>query len=162
MYCCCLVAKPHLTLCDPMGCSPPGSSVHGISQARILEWVAISLSRESSRHSDRTHVSCIDRWILHHLSHQGRPCLFQILHISEITQYLSFSVGLISFSVTSSRSFLSCCCKWLGFLLSHSSCCIVHTPHPLYPSIHRLPLSCFHILPIVDKAEMNIRTQIPL
>ena len=34
-----------LTLCDPMDCSPPGSSVHGISQARILDWVAISHSR---------------------------------------------------------------------------------------------------------------------
>ena len=33
------------TLCDPMDCSPPGSSVHGILQARILEWVAISFSR---------------------------------------------------------------------------------------------------------------------
>ena len=40
-------------------CSPPGSSVHGISQARILEWVAISFSRESSWSRDRTHVSCI-------------------------------------------------------------------------------------------------------
>ena len=45
------------TLCDPMGCSPPGSSVHGIFQAWILEWVAISFSRGSSR--DRTRVSCI-------------------------------------------------------------------------------------------------------
>ena len=36
------------TLCDPMDCSPPGSSVHGISQARILEWVAIPFSRESN------------------------------------------------------------------------------------------------------------------
>ena len=36
------------TLCDPMDCSPPGSSVHGIFQARILEWVAISFSRGSS------------------------------------------------------------------------------------------------------------------
>ena len=41
-----------LTLCDPVDCSPPGSSVHGILQARILEWVAISLSRGSSRPSD--------------------------------------------------------------------------------------------------------------
>jgi len=41
-----------------MGCSPPGSSVHGISQARILEWVAISFSR-SSRPRDQTHVSCL-------------------------------------------------------------------------------------------------------
>ena len=43
-----LVAKLRLTLCDPMDCSPPGSSVHGISQARTLEWVAISFSRGSS------------------------------------------------------------------------------------------------------------------
>ena len=44
----CLVAQLCPTLCDPMDCSPPGSSVHGILQARILEWVAISSSRESS------------------------------------------------------------------------------------------------------------------
>ena len=37
-----------LTLCDPMDCSLPGSSVHGVLQARILEWVAISSSRKSS------------------------------------------------------------------------------------------------------------------
>ena len=47
------------TLCDPMDCSPPGSSVHGILQARILEWVAISFSRGSSQPRDRTWVSCI-------------------------------------------------------------------------------------------------------
>ena len=46
------------TLCDPMDYSPPGSSVHGIFQARILEWVAISFSRESSRPRDWTQVSC--------------------------------------------------------------------------------------------------------
>ena len=45
--CCCLIAKSCLTLCDPMDCSPPGSSVHGISQARKLEWIAISFSRGS-------------------------------------------------------------------------------------------------------------------
>ena len=44
-------------LCDSMDCSPPGSSVHGILQARILEWVAISFPRGSSRPRDRTHVS---------------------------------------------------------------------------------------------------------
>ena len=41
------VAQLYLTLCDPMDCSPPGSSVHGISQARILEWVAMPFSRGS-------------------------------------------------------------------------------------------------------------------
>ena len=46
------VAQSCLTLCDPMDCSPPGSSVHGILQARILEWVAISFSRGSSQPRD--------------------------------------------------------------------------------------------------------------
>ena len=45
------------TLCDPVDCSPPGSSVHGILQARILEWVVISFSRGSSRPRDRSQVS---------------------------------------------------------------------------------------------------------
>ena len=49
-----------------MDCSPPGSSVHEISQARILEWVAISFSKGSSQPRGRTHISCIGRWILYH------------------------------------------------------------------------------------------------
>ena len=49
-----------------MNCSPPGFSVHGISRARIPEWVAISFSRGSSLSRDRTHVSCIGRQILYH------------------------------------------------------------------------------------------------
>ena len=47
-----LVAQSCLTLCDPVDCSPPGSSVHGILQARILGWVAISFSRGSSQPRD--------------------------------------------------------------------------------------------------------------
>ena len=54
-----LVTQLCLTLCDPMDCSQPGSSVHGIFQARILEWVAISSSRASSQHRDQTQVSHI-------------------------------------------------------------------------------------------------------
>ena len=46
-------------LCDPMDCSLPGSSVHGVFQARVLEWVAISFFRGPSWPSDRTQVSCI-------------------------------------------------------------------------------------------------------
>ena len=52
-------AQSHQTLWDPMDCSPPGSSVHGISQARILEWVAISYSRGSSHPRDWTQDSHI-------------------------------------------------------------------------------------------------------
>ena len=47
------------TLWNPMDCSLPGSSIHGIHQARILEWTAISFSMGSSRSRDRTQVSCI-------------------------------------------------------------------------------------------------------
>ena len=46
--------------------SPPGSSVHGISQARILEWVAISFSRGSFQPRDQTSVSCTGTWIIYH------------------------------------------------------------------------------------------------
>ena len=60
-------------LCDPVDCSPPCSSVHGIFQARVLEWVAISFSRGSSRPRDRTQVSRIVSKTLYLLSHQGSP-----------------------------------------------------------------------------------------
>ena len=46
-----------LTVCDPMDCSPPGSSVHGILQARTLEWVTMPSSRGSSHPRDRTRIS---------------------------------------------------------------------------------------------------------
>ena len=61
LLCCCsfLVAKSCPTLCDPMDCSPPGSSVHGILQARTLEWVAIFFSKGSSRSRDRTLIFCL-------------------------------------------------------------------------------------------------------
>ena len=67
-FCWCLVPKSCLTLCDPMDCSPPGFFVHGILQARTLEWVAISSSKGSSQPRDQSHVSCIPcigRWILY-------------------------------------------------------------------------------------------------
>ena len=56
---CCLVARLCRLLCDPVVWSPPGSSVHGISQARILEWVAIPFTRGSSPPRDGTQVSCL-------------------------------------------------------------------------------------------------------
>ena len=66
--CRCMCAQPCLTLCDPMDYSPPGSSVHGIFQARILEWVATSFSRGSSQGSKLTSLASpgIGRRILYH------------------------------------------------------------------------------------------------
>ena len=63
------VTQLYPTFCGPMHCSLSGSSVHGNFQTRILEWVAISYSRGSSRPKDQTHVSCISHtggWILYH------------------------------------------------------------------------------------------------
>ena len=74
--CACSVAQLFQTLCNLLACSPPGSSVHGILQARILEWIAISSSRGSSRPRDQIHISwssCIGRWILYHCTTWEAP-----------------------------------------------------------------------------------------
>ena len=69
---CVLVAQTCPTLCDPMDCSPPGSSVHGIHQARILEWVAISFSRIFlTQGSNLGLLYC--RQVLYHLTYYGSP-----------------------------------------------------------------------------------------
>ena len=72
MLCVCLITQSCPTLCEPMNCSLPSSSVHEVSQARILKWVAISYSRESSWPRDLTYISCIDRWILYNCA-TGNP-----------------------------------------------------------------------------------------
>ena len=62
------------TLCDPVDCSPLGSSVHGILQTRILKWAAMPSSRGSSQPRDWTrsfYVSCTGRWVLNHKHHLG-------------------------------------------------------------------------------------------
>ena len=75
-----------LTLCDPMDCSLPGSSVYGILQVRILEWVAISSFRASSWPRDRTCISCIGRWILYHWTTWETP---RILYVPPVHHFLN-------------------------------------------------------------------------
>ena len=59
----CMLNQSCSTLCDPVDCSPPGSSVHGVFQARMLEWVVISSSRGSSPPMNQNHISCmVDRF----------------------------------------------------------------------------------------------------
>ena len=70
--CVCVPTQSYLILWDPMNCSPPGSSVQGISQTRILEWVAISSSTWSSRPRDWSHISCI-AGIFFTTEPQGKP-----------------------------------------------------------------------------------------
>ena len=72
----CVQLQSHVQLYKAMDCSPPGSSVHRIFQASILEWVVISSSRGSPQPRDQIWVSCISciaRQILNHLSHPGSP-----------------------------------------------------------------------------------------
>ena len=64
------------TLCDPVDCSPPGSSVHGIFSGQSTEWVAMPFSRGSSQHRDGIHISyisCFGKWILYLWRHLGSP-----------------------------------------------------------------------------------------
>ena len=64
-----LVTNLYQTLCDPIDCSQPGFSVHGILQARILEWVAIPFFSGSSRPGDQawvSYIACIGRRVLYH------------------------------------------------------------------------------------------------
>ena len=79
-------------LCNRMDSTPPGSSVSGILQARILEWVAMPSSRESSQPRDQTCISyvfCIGRWVLYHLRHQGSPIIPIFHKSSQISQILT-------------------------------------------------------------------------
>ena len=68
-------------LCAPFDCSWPGSSVHGIFQARILESVAISFSREFSQPRDGTCVSCVGRWVLYHCATWEAQCIYICVYI---------------------------------------------------------------------------------
>ena len=94
----CSVAQSCPIFCTPMNCNPPGSSVHGISQARMLEQFAISYSRGSSLPRNWTCVSCIGRSILYYSAAWEVPCWFCLLnlwssHISLQTRWLYFSSG---------------------------------------------------------------------
>ena len=92
LWCVCILSHfSSPTLWAPMDCSPPGSSVHGILQIRILEWVAMPFSRASSPPRDQTHISCsscIAGWFFT-AEPQGKP-----LHWCGIT-WILFRVSLL-------------------------------------------------------------------
>ena len=101
----CSVSQSCPPLWNPMNCSPPGSSVHGIFQGRIPEWVAIFYSRGSSWPRDRNCVfciSCIGRWILHHCATWEAQYIYINIVLSNnfvirdhLTQYFSCLYGLL-------------------------------------------------------------------
>ena len=75
-------------LCDPRDCSPPGSSVHGILQARILEWVAMPSSRDLPDPGDGIPISCIGRQLLYHQGHLRSPTVRHPVTIQLRTELL--------------------------------------------------------------------------
>ena len=77
-------AQSSLTLCDPMDCSLSGSSVHGIFQARVLEWIAISFSRGSSRPRKSNPGLPRCRQTLYRLSHQENDLL--VIYLSDMME----------------------------------------------------------------------------
>ena len=97
-------------------CSPPGSSVPGISQARILEWVAISFSRGSSWPRNRTHVSWIGKWILYQWATREDELVavilsFLQLNITPLFGYTTFCLSVIhwwAFELFPSFSYCAC------------------------------------------------------
>ena len=91
---CCLSSKSCLTLCNPMDCSPTVSSVHGVLQARILEWLVIFFSRESSWPMSWTRVSCIAvRFFTFCTTRKTHFCLTHNLIFQEIC-FSSWNFGL--------------------------------------------------------------------
>ena len=76
------VAQSCPTLCDPMDCSLPGSSIRGSLQARVLEWVAVSFSRRSSQPRDRTRVSPLQADTLPS-EPPGKPGFLNFVEMSE-------------------------------------------------------------------------------
>ena len=95
-------AQPCPALCDPVDSSPPDSSVHGIFQARILEWVAISYCRASSQPRDQTRVSCIScigRQDSLPLATSGKPTLKVIKYFKGTSLNSMFSTSYCSISL---------------------------------------------------------------
>ena len=124
----CSVAQSHPTLWHPMGCSLPGSSVHGIFPSRILAQVSISSSRGSSRPRDRTRVSCIfciGRWILYHWAHLGSPPDYQTwskILLTILTQnQFNLKVLKVAKKMSYFKSYSMNCRQFYGTFVGHQT-----------------------------------------
>ena len=147
-----------------MGCGPPGSSIHGILQARILKWVAISFSRGSSWPRDQTRLSCIfciGRWVLYHQSHLGSPhCYFSsIQSLSHVRLFATHGLGCKAYQTPLSFTISQSLCKLLSIESEiPSNHLILCRPLLLLPSI--FPSICHH--PYVTSGKTLTLTRRPL
>ena len=114
--------------CDPMDSSPSGSSVYGISQARTLEWVAISSSRASSQPRDQTQVFCIAGrfftiWAIKEAYHFPMDC-FQVINVFILTLHrYVYWYNLFCFFTDSNDI------KYSSYHFTEFSVCALHFPH---------------------------------
>ena len=102
IYACCVLT--HVYSCESLNYSPPGPPVHVISQTRILEWVAISYSRGSSRTRDQTCVSltsCTGRQIRHHGARLEAPSTYTVHHFQFTNLYKIYLWGNVAFCIKS-------------------------------------------------------------
>ena len=150
------VTKSCLTLCEHMECSPPGSSIHGIFQARVLEWIAISFCRGSSWTRDWTQVSCIagrrftfwatrelhkvdlklleDHSILGHIPENFHPTSFSQCSLSS-PQFCSFQSETPVFRLWERTEYVCPCSTW-GCLLSFWRLAVVCSRAPEHSYIY--------------------------
>ena len=106
LRCCCLVAQFCPTLYDPMGCSLPGSSVHGILQARTLEWVPFP-SPGSSQSRDRTrvsYVSCFGRQVLYHWATWEAQAHPTVLHNPRLNPHIGKANSKVTYRCSAAWS----------------------------------------------------------
>ena len=114
-----LVAQLCLTLYDSVNCNPPGSFVHGISQAKILEWVAVPSSRGPSRPRDQTQVSCIAGRVFTIWANKEALSVWIYIKLLSSTVIFSLSIILASTLVT---TFFSCHLACCGSAGTESTC----------------------------------------
>ena len=155
----------YLTHCNPMDYSPPGSSVLGILQARILKWVAFSFSRGSSWSRNQTcvsYVSCVGRQVLHHWHHLGSPfvhCHCQLLSCVWLLLIPWTAACQASLSITNSRSLL----KLMSIeLMMPSNHLILCRPLLLPPSIFAAGGQSIGVSASASVLPINIQEWFPL
>ena len=163
--CVCSIVQSYPTLGDSLDCIPPSSSVHGIFQARILEWVAIYSSRGSSQTRDRTPVSCFSlHWQANSLllSHLGSPvypkargnilqtpCVL-LMFLRARKKLLNF---LISHYFTLSSLLNKCLVFWWALILG--SVCVVTVWGDVFS--HCFCSSCIlHSLPTLGLSDLKV------
>ena len=147
-------------------CSPPGSSIHRISQARILEWVSISFSSRSSQPRDQTHISCIGRQILYWWDTWEDPKLLtRLFYFCNQETYRSRLTEISTVSTYHDCTPPSCSTLWFSspcLWLSVSRCALLGFRAPLLVSLSTWPLQqCSRLQPQLPSLSLKLSEHCP-